>query len=129
MKWVFMRALQVLLQKRLNIWTSTHVKPSEVRETSEINFLDFIFIFSVKFKPNWDSYRVKKINPKSKNEWFAVFYVKLQFLFSGKYRVIYDRVRNRKNYFEIAAFLNFEWGTSREGNSKHKQTHLSCCEV
>ena len=28
-------------------------------------------------------------------------------------RVIYDRVRNRKNYFEIAAFLNFEQGTSR----------------
>ena len=46
-------------------------------------------------------------------------------------RVIYDRVRNRKNYFEIAAFLNFERGTSRAGNlneknkQKHKQTHLS----
>ena len=32
-------------------------------------------------------------------------------------RVIYDRVRNRKNYFEIAAFLNFELGTSRVVNS------------
>ena len=32
-------------------------------------------------------------------------------------RVIYDRVRNTKNYFEIAAFLNFERGTSRAGNS------------
>ena len=33
-------------------------------------------------------------------------------------RVIYDRVWNRKIYFEIAAFLNFEQGgTSRAGNS------------
>ena len=30
---------------------------------------------------------------------------------------LYDRVQNSKNYFEIAAFLNFERGTSRAGNS------------
>ena len=55
-------------------------------------------------------------------------------------RVIYNRVRNRKKYFEIAAFLNFEWGTLRAGNSnENKNTtqtnkHISvatklCCEV
>ena len=36
-------------------------------------------------------------------------------------RVIYDRVRNRKNNFEIAVFLNLEWGTSRAGNSNEKK--------
>ena len=36
-------------------------------------------------------------------------------------RIIYDRVRNRKNYFEIAAFLNFEQGTSRAGNSNENK--------
>ena len=43
-------------------------------------------------------------------------------------RVIYDRVRNRKNYFEINAFLNFERGTSRAGNSnenKNTNKHMS----
>ena len=46
----------------------------------------------------------------------------------GRSRVIYDRVRNRKNYFEIAAFLNFERGTSRVGNSnenKNTNKHIS----
>ena len=46
----------------------------------------------------------------------------------GQTRVIYDRVRNRKNYFEIAAFLNFERGTSRVGNSnenKNTNKHIS----
>ena len=36
-------------------------------------------------------------------------------------RVVYDRVRNRKNYFEIAAFLNFERETSRAGNSNENK--------
>ena len=36
-------------------------------------------------------------------------------------RVIYDRVRNKKNYFEITAFLNYERGTSRAGNSKSNE--------
>ena len=36
-------------------------------------------------------------------------------------RIIYDRVRNRKNYFEINAFLNFERGTSRAGNSNENK--------
>ena len=41
-------------------------------------------------------------------------------------RVIYDRVRNKKNYFEIAAFLNFEQGTSRVGNSnENTNKHVS----
>ena len=31
----------------------------------------------------------------------------------GKSRVVYDRVRKRKNYFEIAAFLQIEGGKSR----------------
>ena len=35
-------------------------------------------------------------------------------------RVVYDRVRNRKNYFEIPAFLQIERGKSRAGNSKHQ---------
>ena len=34
--------------------------------------------------------------------------------------VIYDRVRNKKNNFQITAFLNYEQGTSRAGNSKHQ---------
>ena len=33
-------------------------------------------------------------------------------------RVIYDRVRNRKNYFEIPAFLPIERGISRAGKFK-----------
>ena len=37
--------------------------------------------------------------------------------YSGVSRVMYDRVRNRKIYFEIAASLNFKRGTSRAGNS------------
>ena len=36
-------------------------------------------------------------------------------------RVIYDRVRNRKNYFEIPAFLQIERGISRAGNSKSNE--------
>ena len=43
-------------------------------------------------------------------------------------RVIYDRVWNRKIYFEITAFLNFERGTSRAGNSnenKNTNKHIS----
>ena len=35
-------------------------------------------------------------------------------------RVVYDRVRKRKNYFEIPAFLQIERGKSRAGNSKSK---------
>ena len=35
-----------------------------------------------------------------------------------KTRVIYDRVRNRKNYFEIPAFLPIERGISRAGKFK-----------
>ena len=44
------------------------------------------------------------------------------------YRVKYDRVRNRKKYFKIAVFLNFELGTSRAGNSnenKNINKHIS----
>ena len=41
-------------------------------------------------------------------------------------RVIYDRVQNRKNYFEIATFFNFERGTARAGNSnENKNKHMS----
>ena len=36
----------------------------------------------------------------------------------GEFRVVYDRVRKRKNYFEIPAFLQIERGKSRAGNSK-----------
>ena len=38
-----------------------------------------------------------------------------------KPRVIYDRVRNRKNYFEITTFLNYEQGSSWAGNSKSNE--------
>ena len=43
-------------------------------------------------------------------------------------RVIYDRVWNRKNYFEIVTFLKFERGTSRAGNlnaNKNTNKHIS----
>ena len=36
-------------------------------------------------------------------------------------RVLYDRVWKRKKYFEISAFLNFERGTSRVGNSNENK--------
>ena len=41
-----------------------------------------------------------------------------------------DRVQKKKINFESTAFLNYERGTSREGNSnenktKHKQTNTS----
>ena len=35
-------------------------------------------------------------------------------------RVVYDRVRKRKNYFEIPAFLQIERGKSKAGNSNSK---------
>ena len=37
---------------------------------------------------------------------------------AGKGRVVYDRVRKRKNYFEIPAFLPIERGISRAGKFK-----------
>ena len=42
-------------------------------------------------------------------------------LCSWTHMVIYDRVWNRKNYFEICAFLNFKWRTWRAGKFKWKQ--------
>ena len=33
-------------------------------------------------------------------------------------RVLYDRILKVKFFFEITAFLNYEWGTSRARNSK-----------
>ena len=36
-------------------------------------------------------------------------------------RVVYDRVRKRKYYFEIPAFLQIERGKSRAGNSKSNE--------
>ena len=39
----------------------------------------------------------------------------------GLGRVVYDRVRKRKNYFEIPTFLQIEWGISRAGNSKSNE--------
>ena len=57
-----------------------------------------------------------------------VIYNLYLFSYLGTYRVIYHRVRNRKNYFEIAAILNFEWGTSRAGISNENKTtnkHIS----
>ena len=35
-------------------------------------------------------------------------------------RVVFDRVRKRKNYFENPAFLQIERGISRVGNSNSK---------
>ena len=43
----------------------------------------------------------------------------------GKIRVVYDRVWKRKNYFEILAFLQIEWGKSRAG--KFKTSFWICC--
>ena len=39
-------------------------------------------------------------------------------IFRGETRVIYDSLRNRKNYFENPAFLQIERGKSRAGNYK-----------
>ena len=36
-------------------------------------------------------------------------------------RVVYDRVRKRKYYFEIPVFLQIERGKSRAGNSKSNE--------
>ena len=36
-------------------------------------------------------------------------------------RVVYDRARKRKYYFEIPTFLQIEWGKSRAGNSKSNE--------
>jgi len=43
-----------------------------------------------------------------------------------KIRIIYDRVWNRKNYFEIAACLNFRTGKlkSRKFNEKTNTSEL-----
>ena len=43
-------------------------------------------------------------------------------------RVIYDRVWNRKNYFEIPAFLPIERGISREGKFK-VMLHFAATEM
>ena len=40
---------------------------------------------------------------------------------SRKTRVVYDRVRKMKSYFEIPAFLQIERGKSRAGNSKSNE--------
>ena len=44
----------------------------------------------------------------------------LKHFFNVEPRVVYDRVRKRKNYFEIPAFLQIERGISRTGNSNSK---------
>ena len=44
-------------------------------------------------------------------------------------RVIYDRVRNRKNYFEIPAFFMFERGNPRAGKFKLTFYVLFICDV
>ena len=43
-------------------------------------------------------------------------------------RVIYDRVRNRKKYFEILAFLPIERGISRAGKFK-VMLHFAATEM
>ena len=45
-----------------------------------------------------------------------------------KTRVIYDRVRNRKNYFEFPAFLPIEQGISRAGKLK-VMLHFAATEM
>ena len=49
-------------------------------------------------------------------------------------RVIYDRVRKRKNYFEIPAFLRIERGKSRAGkfktsNENNNKKFLGFCHL
>ena len=44
--------------------------------------------------------------------------------------IIYDdRVQNRKKYFEIVAFLKFEWGSSRAVNSNENQNTTKLVSV
>ena len=60
---------------------------------------------------------------------FQVFFLLSSWWFIRGYfqvGIIYDWVRNRKNYFEIAAFLNFERTTSRVWNSnENKNTNTN----
>ena len=52
-----------------------------------------------------------------------VTFIIIIFVLMDQPRVIFDRVRNRRNYFEIAIFLNFEKRTSpRTGNSNEIKT-------
>ena len=51
-----------------------------------------------------------------------------EYIYDNTIRVIYDRVQNQKNYFEIAAFLNLKRGTSRAENyneNKNTNKHIS----
>ena len=50
-------------------------------------------------------------------------------MFVPQSRVIYDRVQSRKKYFEIAALLNFERGTSRARNSNENKTQTNTVAV
>ena len=68
-----------------------------------------------------------KVNKKIRKQpslakiWDQVNYNWIDQLFANKLvniRVIYDRVWNRKNYFEIPAFLPIERGISRAGKFK-----------
>ena len=42
-------------------------------------------------------------------------------MYVGITRVVYDRVRKRKDYFEFPAFFQIERGKSRVGNSKSNE--------
>ena len=52
--------------------------------------------------------------------WYKAFFV-FWIQWVSKTMVIYDRVGNKKNNFEITAFLNYKRGTSRAGNSKSNE--------
>ena len=52
-----------------------------------------------------------------------VTFIMIIFVLMDQTRVIFDRVRNRRNYFEIASFSNFEKRSSpRTGNSNEIKT-------
>ena len=52
-----------------------------------------------------------------------VTFIMIIFVLMDQTRVIFDRVRNRRNYFEIAAFLNCDKRLStRVGNSNDIKT-------
>ena len=90
-----------------------------VKETGEfiliLVFLDVRNFLKIACYVNW-SYGNSWKNTNSSS---FVFSLKVStYLYNGNVRVIYDRVQNRKKYFEIPAFLPIEQGISRAGKFK-----------
>ena len=100
-----------------------------VKETGEfiliLVFLDVRNFLKIACYVNW-SYGNSWKNTNSSS---FVFSLKVStYLYNGNVRVIYDRVQNRKKYFEIPAFLPIEQGISRAGKFK-VMLHFAATEM